>query len=501
MQEYRIFKTIFGEDVRKFPGTLPVSLNCTMIPKLLTGYAMAPKADGERAYLFMGCNKEHQIKSAWFFFRSEKIETILTCDDVSGEPLTLSLLDVEVRAKEKRIDVFDLLMVEDEIVASWCISMRMEAMRKCIFQLSSVTTPVSKSTSVSAQTDQLATQNATTNLSQNPQDVELALLEKELELLKQEMLALEQDSTSDGTKNSTIENKVLLLPTSKSSNNKTWSDTYEKWAPYIYPTRYKGDPEVLCGGWKIHVKPYFPPHVLKDIYDLFPDCDGWIFNRLLESYPPHRLSNETCLKWKPREKMTLDFALEQRALVDTDGDKDTMILDTIYKVDKCFTTETKGEYILSVNSHKGRRLRFGFANLPPHFRVTHPIAEFAWVNGSWKFIQLRPDKSEPNSVETVVGTIHDMEGSPTIRDLSMRLFNIHNGTPCPRGPPKSLPPTRNAKYKHGVPNPVSSKTPFIHPDRKHRFSDPSSNIERNSTSSNIERNCTSSCPPSKRAAR
>jgi len=175
-------------------------------------------------------------------------------------------------------------------------------------------------------------------------------------------------------------------------------------------TQYPNPDQLVLGKWTVHAKPIFSPTSLHDVKTCFPDADGWIFTKILVPYQPFRTAIDACLKWKQPQHMTIDFKIHSGS----------QSLDYIAGINKKYTRDTRGEYILSVLSGSGRVLFFGHANLPPHFELDEEssnIGEFSWDTNHWKLVGMRYDKEKANTVETTVRTITDLESGILLEEL------------------------------------------------------------------------------------
>jgi hypothetical protein len=126
MFEHGVLTTLLFQNkdvnvIRKFPGTLPVSLSRKVLEEILPfGYVFSIKADGDRAFLFilqdLVTNKQH----VYLYGRDEsivlvssnltKIETIEELQKMmSLDTMRLTVLDVEVLHGSEQLLVFDAL--------------------------------------------------------------------------------------------------------------------------------------------------------------------------------------------------------------------------------------------------------------------------------------------------------------------------------------------------------------------------------------------------------
>lgn len=411
MEEHIILSKIFHSNIRKHPCMLPVSLGRKMLPKLQDNYIMSPKSDGERAFLFISTDDKKQMKSAWIYLRSEKLVTLLTCEDLPTDPCQLSIFDVEVKFDSFRIEAFDSLLVMDDVFLAHCITTRVEKLRKFIHMFGNLSTnamvfPMARAAhlhgkshlQITVENDALESDNREYKKKRTCHCAEKGKKcknEIKRERKRQKLIALQEES--------------------QEKPKPTFSQTTHLWREKIYPTRFLNEDSVQIGKWTLYAKPTFAVRELKNISSCFPDSDGWIFTKMLDRYHTYRSSLDTCLKWKPPNCMTIDFKIE----AGLDGNE-KVALNYIAGIPQKYSKHTKGEYVLSVVSGSGRPLRFAFGNLPMHFELdsTYDIGEFAWTDNRWRLMKMRFDKVKPNSVETAVLTIHDLESSISLKEIT-----------------------------------------------------------------------------------
>ena len=191
-----------------------------------------------------------------------------------------------------------------------------------------------------------------------------------------------------------------------------WISQLNHWEKHMYPSRYTRFHSLLIGKYSVFLKPFFEISKLMLIKDHFPGCDGFIFTKLLNRYQTFRNSMDACIKWKQPIDMTIDFAIELCY-------SSSAQTHHIAGVNSKFTRDTHGKYFLSSLSKTGISLRVAFADMNLSIPLTkQTIGEFAWDSNQWNLIRIRYDKKLPNTIETVVATIHDLESNITLDEIN-----------------------------------------------------------------------------------
>ena len=134
-------------------------------------------------------------------------------------------------------------------------------------------------------------------------------------------------------------------------------------------------------------------------------CDGLIFMKLLNPYSIFRSSMTNVLKWKPKEKITIDFFVKRRNACD--------IMDFVKGMPFTYKIQ-EGNASLRVCTKSGRLLLISFA-----YCSEDGIWEFSWNGKLWHPEKQRHDKKGPNTIETVVKTIRSIGDALSIDDLSL----------------------------------------------------------------------------------
>ena len=349
--------------IRKFPGNLPVSLSRDMLEVIPFGYLWSPKADGIRAFCFMD-----DVGTIVCTFRDDTVQVIVqgVLPDMSGKSShinnwireflrstgrkKLSVFDVEIFHATGDLVIFDTIMMDNISMTSFSYHIRMSA---AYHYMTSVTTwPM------------------------------------------------------------------------RMDNPHVWS--HSSMCKFMMPRPTAGENmSRLHIGTRafITVKPSFiyqmAKHALRQLKFLRNTSkvaqlkdDGIIFMRMRCHYTVFRSSMSAVLKFKPYERITVDFRVTSANPRDE--------LDQLFGADVKYTRQSRGNVVLSctpvLEGLKSLNIARGTIEGESLLKYINKICEFSWddVTGSWRFVMVRDKKDSPNAPLTVVKTINNLVEKITV---------------------------------------------------------------------------------------
>ena len=128
---------------------------------------------------------------------------------------------------------------------------------------------------------------------------------------------------------------------------------------------------------------------LVDVTEHNNDIDGYIFTPV---YEPVRLeTHESLVKWKPVERITVDFLCKNGGL---------------------YIWDRSHGYMKIQNTHE---------------EYQDKILECKRVNGVWTLVKIREDKTYPNNRRTYMRTLVNIRESISLNELKIFIANITNG--------------------------------------------------------------------------
>jgi hypothetical protein len=302
---------IFKQNIKKFPGNLPVSIQRKQIG-LLGSYVVSPKIDGERVFLL---------------FNNQSIDLLYRNNSTTSfksNGTGFNLFDAEIEEKHKIIWIFDSLVIDSCICTNYCYTVRHELIRRFLNDRGS---------------------------------------------------------------------RVIYqsIPTS--------------------PSNFSDHVIELQNGYVIRCKHIYHFNDTQTLWfsDRTSRIDGLIFTKLRTKYSPFRTDITSHFKWKPPEYITCDFLVQKKKTTDK--------RDTIYGVKQKYLTSGDHALYTITASRKHKLFTFTFNNTI-HTKI-EGIWECLFSQGAWLFCKPRPDKTIPNSVETVVNTIKNIDDIITIQDFAV----------------------------------------------------------------------------------
>ena len=168
---------------------------------------------------------------------------------------------------------------------------------------------------------------------------------------------------------------------------------------------------VDTGKWKLKVKALFHASYIDKLPQkwLYKD-DGFIWTLATAPFYVFRNHQLAVLKWKPPERITIDFTITATPMTIK---FDTYIPILPAELNRTYRTRSGTHRLLT--HHQGKVIWFSSIDT----NVEIGIYECSWLKleQRWHIELFRPDKSDANSLTTVVNTIKNIEECITRKDL------------------------------------------------------------------------------------
>ena len=201
----------------------------------------------------------------------------------------------------------------------------------------------------------------------------------------------------------------LFLQTLAQSDASLQSQVFAPTHPGVYPSRY-ADIRITAG--QLHNVPLSlqvkQVYYVQALATLSPSThyptDGFIWTLGASRYTPFRSSLHNVIKWKPLEKITLDFQIQK-----TTRSVDISVLGAIPTQ---FIGATGDFGLFAANQD-----RLVLVSRVQLVDMRAGVYECAWIQGAWQIVQHRPDKAVPNHLETVERTIHNITEAIPLTDI------------------------------------------------------------------------------------
>jgi len=178
-----------------------------------------------------------------------------------------------------------------------------------------------------------------------------------------------------------------------------------------YKSNYK-DIIIRSKSWNLKVKAIFYASAISKLPSkwIYKD-DGFIWTLATSKFHVYRCEKHSVLKWKPPDRITVDFIITANTM-DIEFYKDITEIPT--HLSDIYRSKT-GSHKLLIN-HDDKVIWFSSMNTD----VKYGVYECSWDSGKKKwYIELaRLDKTHGNSLNTVVNTLENIEECLTRQDVN-----------------------------------------------------------------------------------
>ena len=169
-------------------------------------------------------------------------------------------------------------------------------------------------------------------------------------------------------------------------------------SPYEFKSNFKSSRVAITPTLILNAKPIFPMSHVKYVQSQWAD-DGLIFTEVRSPYQPYRCSETAVLKWKPADRITIDFEVLPR--------------------NRHFTLST--EWPDKFTQHTGQKsLRLGSTIVSHIDTESEGICESFWDESCqrWRVVQSRADKTKSNTFDTGLRTLESIEAAISLEEIS-----------------------------------------------------------------------------------